>query len=600
VRPPYPLSALVGQELLVQALLVNAVCPEVGGVLIRGERGSAKSTAVRALAPLLPPVEAASSLPFPYAPGERGPFGPVADGPTELRPAALVELPLGATLDRLLGAIDLKEAVAGRVVFEPGLLARAHRGILYVDEVNLLPDHLVDALLDAAASGVARIEREGVSVEHDARFLLVGTMNVEEGELRPQLSDRFGLCVEVEAPRSPQLRAEIVRRRLAYAADPQAFAARYAQAERQLGQRIAAARARLAAVALPDPVLERIAALCAELEVEGVRGDLATATAAQALAALAEKEEVGEEEVERAALLALPHRLRSDPLAEAGEPLARIEAALQGRQVEEEPPQRDGSDRHTDGGGVTEAERSNLAAPARPHTPKPLGPPLRYASLLPRAGGRDPGRSLRGASQPIDSRPHAGGPVAVLPSLRARAFNLESPREAIERGRSGALLCLVVDASGSMGARRRLARVKGALLGLLREAYVRRDRVALIAFAGRGPKLLCPPGTPPERVARAVAQLPAGGGTPLAEGLALAERVVRGERLRRGAGTALAFLFSDGRTRRPQLALAAVRRLGAAVERLVVVDGERGPVRLGIAPLLAQAAGALYIPEGGR
>ena len=203
----YPLSAIVGQEALREALLVNAVSPEVGGVLVRGERGTAKSTAVRALAPLLPPVAAAAGQAFAFAPGEWAPGGPVpTDARTQDRPAVLVELPLGATLDRLVGALDLGRALAGEHAFEPGLLARAHRGILYVDEVNLLPDHLVDAVLDAAASGVARVEREAVSAQHDARFLLVGTMNPEEGELRPQLLDRFGLGVEVRTPTDPAQR----------------------------------------------------------------------------------------------------------------------------------------------------------------------------------------------------------------------------------------------------------------------------------------------------------------------------------------------------------------------------------------------------------
>ena len=251
--PVFPLSAIVGQEALVEALLINAVAPDVGGVLIRGERGTAKSTAVRALAPLLPPVEAADGEPFAFAPGERAPRGVVArDAPVALRPAALVEVPLGTTLDRLVGALDLGRALAGEQAFEPGLLARAHRGILYVDEVNLLPDHLVDALLDAAASAVARVERDAVSVEHDARFLLVGTMNVEEGDLRPQLLDRFGLGVDVRTPADPAVRAEIVRRRLAFEADPAAFAARWASQEHALAARVAAARARAPEVRVPE------------------------------------------------------------------------------------------------------------------------------------------------------------------------------------------------------------------------------------------------------------------------------------------------------------------------------------------------------------
>ncbi len=233
--PTFPLSAIVGQEQLVQALLINAVAGDVGGVLIRGERGTAKTTAVRALASLLAPIAAAADQAFAFAPGELAPDGRVPlDAPVCLRAAPLVELPLGTTLDRLLGSLDLARALNGERAFEPGLLARAHGGILYVDEVNLLADHLVDALLDAAATGVARVEREAVSVTHDARFLLVGTMNVEEGELRPQLLDRFGLGVEVKTPTDPVVRAEIVRRRLAFERDPRAFCERFAAAEQTL------------------------------------------------------------------------------------------------------------------------------------------------------------------------------------------------------------------------------------------------------------------------------------------------------------------------------------------------------------------------------
>jgi len=281
------LSAIVGQEALVEALLVNAVAPDVGGVLVRGQRGTAKSTAVRGLAPLLPPVSAAEAETFAFAPGELAPGGPVrADAPTTERAAPLVELPLGTTLDRLVGSLDLGRALAGERAFEPGLLARAHQGILYVDEVNLLPDHLVDALLDAAASGVARVEREAVSVEHAARFLLVGTMNVEEGDLRPQLLDRFGLGVEVGTPSDPAVRAEIVRRRLAFEGDPRAFEERWRAEESALAARIAGARACVGRVRLPERELLRITGACAKLGVDGVRGDIVSARAARALAAL--------------------------------------------------------------------------------------------------------------------------------------------------------------------------------------------------------------------------------------------------------------------------------------------------------------------------
>src|SRR3954447_20811616 len=246
--PPYPFSAVVETEDLGLALLLNAVSPAIGGVLVRGEKGTAKSTMVRALAALLPPVAVVEGCRFscdPASSDPRCPDGPhAADAPATVRPARLVELPVGATEDRVLGSLHLERALAhGVTAYEPGLLAAAHRGLLYVDEVNLLGDHLVDVLLDAAAMGRSTVEREGVSASHAARFVLVGTMNPEEGELRPQLLDRFGLTVEVAASRDPAVRVEVVRRRLAYEADPEGFAARWADEEDELARRIARAQA---------------------------------------------------------------------------------------------------------------------------------------------------------------------------------------------------------------------------------------------------------------------------------------------------------------------------------------------------------------------
>ncbi|MEU9384024.1 ATP-binding protein, partial [Streptomyces sp. NPDC048279] len=294
---PFPFAAVVGQEDLRLALLLNAVSPAVGGVLVRGEKGTAKSTAVRALSVLLPTVDVVAGCRFscdPAAPDPACPDGPHnPPGAFESRPARMVELPVGASEDRLAGALDIERALAeGVKAFEPGLLADAHRGILYVDEVNLLHDHLVDLLLDAAAMGASYVEREGVSVRHAAKFLLVGTMNPEEGELRPQLLDRFGLTVEVAASREPGQRVEVVRRRLAYDDDPAGFAARWADEEAVLRQRIVAARALLPSVRLGDGALRQTAATCAAFEVDGMRADIVMARTATALAAWAGRTEV--------------------------------------------------------------------------------------------------------------------------------------------------------------------------------------------------------------------------------------------------------------------------------------------------------------------
>ncbi|MGW1619806.1 ATP-binding protein, partial [Streptomyces sp. NPDC002172] len=320
---PFPFTAVVGQDDLRLALLLNAVSPAVGGVLVRGEKGTAKSTAVRALSALLPAVDVVAGCRFscdPAAPDPACPDGPHnPPGAFETRPARMVELPVGASEDRLVGALDIERALAeGVKAFEPGLLADAHRGILYVDEVNLLHDHLVDLLLDAAAMGASYVEREGVSVRHAARFLLVGTMNPEEGELRPQLLDRFGLTVEVAASREPDQRVEVVRRRLAYDDDPAGFAARWAGEEAAVRQRIAAARELLPSVRLGDGALRQIAATCAAFEVDGMRADIVMARTATALAAWAGRTEVLAEDVRQAALLALPHRRRRNPFDAPG------------------------------------------------------------------------------------------------------------------------------------------------------------------------------------------------------------------------------------------------------------------------------------------
>ncbi|MDT3400366.1 ATP-binding protein, partial [Streptomyces sp. B1866] len=338
---PYPFTAIVGMAGLRLALLLNAVSPAVGGVLVRGEKGTAKSTMVRALPGLLPEVRVVAGCRFscdPAAPFDGCPDGPHEPGPGVARAARMVELPVGASDDRLVGALDLERALAeGVKAFEPGLLADAHRGVLYVDEVNLLHDHVVDLLLDAAAMGASHVEREGVSVRHAARFLLVGTMNPEEGELRPQLLDRFGLTVEVAASRDPGERVEVVRRRLAYDADPAAFAGRWEPEEDALRARIAAARALLPQVRLGDGALRRIAAVCAAFEVDGMRADIVTARAATALAAWAGRTEVLVEDVRQAALLALPHRRRRNPFDAPGLDEDKLDEVLEGEGGDDEP-----------------------------------------------------------------------------------------------------------------------------------------------------------------------------------------------------------------------------------------------------------------------
>ena len=326
LRRVFPFSAIVGQEEMTLALLLAAVDPGIGGVLVLGDRGTGKSTAVRALAGLLPPMRVVAGCPYQCSPDADRSGCPhcAATGLTRRprsveAPVPTVDLPLGATEDRVVGALDLERALStGEKRFEPGLLARANRGFLYIDEVNLLEDHLVDLLLDVAASGENVVEREGLSVRHPARFVLVGSGNPEEGDLRPQLLDRFGLAVEVSTPTVLADRVEVLRRRDAFDTDPAAFLAAWGERERTLGARIAAARARLAATRTPDSALELAARLCLSLGTDGLRGELTLLRAARALACLDGDPEVGAHHLRRIAVPALRHRLRRDPLDDAG------------------------------------------------------------------------------------------------------------------------------------------------------------------------------------------------------------------------------------------------------------------------------------------
>lgn len=322
-RRVFPFTAIVGQEEMKLALLLNVIDPRIGGVMIMGDRGTGKSTTIRALADLLPEIDVVVSDPYNSSPTdpdlqsaevrERAEAGETL--PVEPRQVPMVDLPLGATEDRLCGTIDIEKALSeGIRAFEPGLLAKANRGLLYVDEVNLLDDHLVDVLLDSAASGWNTVEREGVSVRHPARFVLIGSGNPEEGELRPQLLDRFGMSVEVRTVRDPELRVQVVDQRTGFDADPDGFTDQVQPQQDALQQRVVEAQQRLPHVAIDDDLRLRISAVCGELDVDGLRGDIVTNRAARALAAFEGRNEVAEEDVARVVACSLRHRLRKDPL----------------------------------------------------------------------------------------------------------------------------------------------------------------------------------------------------------------------------------------------------------------------------------------------
>ncbi|MDT6986857.1 putative cobaltochelatase [Streptomyces lusitanus] len=644
---PFPFTAVVGQDDLRLALLLNAVSPSVGGVLVRGEKGTAKSTAVRALTSLLPEVAVVPGCRFSCEPLSPDPGCP--DGPHEgggggaSRPARMVELPVGASEDRLVGALDIERALAeGVKAFEPGLLAAAHRGILYVDEVNLLHDHLVDLLLDAAAMGASYVEREGVSVRHAARFLLVGTMNPEEGELRPQLLDRFGLTVEVAASREPDQRVEVVRRRLAYDDDPAGFTARWADEEAAVRQRIVAARQLLPSVRLGDGALRQIAATCAAFEVDGMRADIVMARTATALAAWAGRTDVLAEDVRQAALLALPHRRRRNPFDAPGLDEDKLDQTLEEFSGDDDPdhdpdPDGDGGGPGGPGGGGGQPEPdegpAGDGAGARPEegegAPAPGGggeqSPVRAAEpfrtkvlSVPGIGEGAAGRRSRartehgrttGAHRPRGAltKLHLAATVqAAAPHQRARGrsgrglvVRRDDLRQAAREGREGNLVLFVVDASGSMAARQRMSAVKGAVLSLLLDAYQRRDKVGLVTFRGSAADVALPPTSSVDAAAARLESLPTGGRTPLAAGLLKAHDVLRVERLRDPARRALVVVVTDGRaTGGPEpvaLASRAARLFAAEGIASVVVDCESGPVRLGLAGQLAGELGGTAV-----
>jgi magnesium chelatase subunit D len=579
--PHFPFAAILGQEQMKLALILNAIDPAIGGVLIRGGKGTAKSTAARGLAALLPPLAVAAGCPYQCEPGSpECPAGGRHQDGAEERPTPVVDLPLGATEERVVGTISVDAALGeGRLRFEPGLLAAAHRGILYIDEVNLLPDHLVDLLLDAAASGVNVVERDGLSVRHPARFILIGTMNPEEGELRPQLLDRFGLMAEAESISDAASRQEALRRRLAFDADPAGFVRAWAEEEQRWRLRLRAAREHAPAVAVPPAVAEAIAELCIAAGVDGLRADLALYRAARALAAWDGRSTATTNDVRRTAPLVLAHRQRRQPFEEprldpnlVDDVLRRFEgpdeedgsaeAAPDGPAPRSPDPNPPRSGEPTDAEGrAREANGESMGAPMTlPREAPPSVARWRQAlrGTVADVGGRRTegwGRQGRAQGESLRSRP-PGAAFDAAGTLRARAVARCLARREIapqevrwkrRKSTGSSLLVLAVDTSGSMGARRRLEAARRIAESFLLDAYRRRDRVAVVTFRGERATLNLPPSRNIERARAVLNAARTGGRTPLGAGLAAAASAISAHRGRQGAWAAYAVVISDGR-----------------------------------------------------
>jgi magnesium chelatase subunit D len=658
-EPRFPFTAIVGQIPMKRALLLNAINPKIGGVLIRGKKGTAKSTAVRSLAALLPEVTVVRGCPYSCPPEVRQGLcqwcQPGSDALAVTHQVRIVDLPVGATEDRLVGSLDIEEAIkTGAKSFEPGLIAAAHRGVLYIDEVNLLNDHLVDVLLDAAAMGRNYVEREGISISHNAEFILVGTMNPEEGDLRPQLLDRFGLAVEVDGALAAEERREVVKRRIAFESDPFRFMARWQEAEEKERERLRRSQQLLPKVKVGDDILELITDICAEYQVDGLRGDIVMYKTASTIAAYEGRTEVSVEDVREAAQMALLHRQRRQPFQQPHLVTEQLDSMIdehQNRPRDREPenPSSDSDDRSDGDSDPSNLEDQDSAPPDDSPSPGSgpqeqwfetgdpysvqslqLQPPDRHARQA--AGGRATtvsGSSIGryvGARVPqgevtdlaLDATLRAAAPYqlrrreasndSLTPAFLIKPWDV---REKVRETKTGSLILFVVDASGSMGAQRRMVAVKGAILSLLLDAYQRRDRVALISFRGRQADLLLPPANSVDLAQMYLQEMPTGGRTPLSRGLYLALEVLETEWLKDRQVLPLLVLLSDGRANvamsgsesskgsnnsSPAEEAKAIASL-IQEKRIpsVVIDTEVGFIQLGLAQSIAEAMGAHYV-----
>ncbi|MEQ9714098.1 MAG: magnesium chelatase subunit D family protein [Candidatus Asgardarchaeum sp.] len=592
-RYVFPFSAIVGQENMKLALLLNAINPRIGGVLIRGQKGTGKSTAVRALADLLPEIDVVEGCPFncnPHNPREMcdSCFSKFEHGEklkVKRRKVKIVLLPLNATVDRVVGALDISKALKeGIKALEPGLLAEAHRGILYIDEVNLLDDYIADILLDVAVSGINVVEREGVSVSHPSNFILIGTMNPEEGELRPQLLDRFGLQVTVEELKDPKDRIEIIKRVEAFENDPEEFLEQFKEKQKLLRNKIIRARELLPKVEISDDLLLLIVSLCLKIGASSHRAEITLTRTAKTLAAFDGRTYVTEEDIKRAAILALPHRIRKMPFEvpqldyEALEKTmheVKNDLKISGEQITQirEHLERE-KDSNKEDNEITSTGSNKSTQKKKVFDIRKVSDLKLNKNFTAAAKATRPGRRLKTISNnkrgiyfnsriPKDKKIHD---IAFDATLRAAALRMiknknksqqlqiqkEDLREKIRHTKTSSLVVFLVDASGSMAAMKRMEIAKGAMFSILKDSYVNRDFVAFIAFFGNQAEILVPPTRNLEAAIATLRNLPTGGKTPLSLGLLTAYNVIKNEIVFKGKQiTPYLVIITDGKANVP-------------------------------------------------
>ena len=646
-KTPYPFTAIVGQEKMKKTLILNAINPKIGGVLIRGEKGTAKSTAVRALAGLLPEMEVVEGCVFGCNPNNKNEMcedclGKLQLGElnTAVQKMRVVDLPVSTTEDRAVGTLDIEHAIKkGEKRFEPGVLAAAHRGILYVDEVNLLDDHIVDVLLDSAAMGVNTVEREGVSYCHPASFILVGTMNPEEGELRPQLLDRFGLCVDIEGIHEAPARVDVIKRRQGYENDPEQFASEWQESEIELCDRIVNAKNLHPQVWISDDMLELIAQICIDMHVDGHRADITMMKTATTIAAYHDRTAVTEEDVKEAAELVLSHRMRKKPFEEQTDYQDKLDESLnkqkeKQQEKEQEQEKQPEHSEHKEQPGQNEQNEPNSeddedkqeVPDASSETTFETGETYQVKYLSPRHDKMNRNGSGRRTKTRTDSRsgryvkstiPHektsdiafdatfrAAAPHQLNREKDGVAIAIRQPdiREKVREKKIGNTILFVVDASGSMGAQQRMSAAKGAILSMLIDAYQKRDRVGLIAFKGESAELILPPTSSVELARKYLQKLPTGGKTPLPHGLMKGYEVIQSELRRDPDAYPFFILISDGRANvclhgnsAMEETLEIASHIKAEGIHSTVIDTEVGAIRFGFARQISDALGARHL-----